>query len=97
MNILKKFARNAKKASATEAELFYDQTTNGISYLDKYEVAQYFLEFKEKASECKFSDCLHINEPKCAIKDSVEEGEINLERYLNYLNILDSIEELKEY
>ena len=34
MNILKKFARNAKKASATEAELFYDQTTNGISYLD---------------------------------------------------------------
>ena len=34
MNILKRFARNANKATATEVELFYDQTTNGISYLD---------------------------------------------------------------
>lgn len=69
----------------------------GISYLDKYEVAQYFIEFKEKARECKFSDCLHINEPKCAIKEAVDKAEIHVERYINYLNILDSLEELKEY
>lgn len=69
----------------------------GIAYFDKYEVAQYFREFKALASQCKFSDCLHIEEPNCAIKNGVNEGVIHPERYINYLNILDSIEEMKEY
>ena len=69
----------------------------GIAYFDKYEVAQYFREFKALASQCKFSDCLHIEEPNCAIKNGVNAGVIHPERYINYLNILDSIEEMKEY
>tara|TARA_B110000037_G_scaffold223196_1_gene303692 strand:- start:15872 stop:16792 length:921 start_codon:yes stop_codon:yes gene_type:complete len=69
----------------------------GIAYFDKYEVAQYFREFKALASQCKFSDCLHIEEPNCAIKNGVSAGVIHPERYINYLNILDSIEEMKEY
>ena len=69
----------------------------GIAHLDKYEVADYFIEFQAKAANCKFSDCLHINEPKCKVKEAVDEGEIHVERYLNYLNILDSLEEQKEY
>ena len=69
----------------------------GIAYFDKYEVAQYFKEFRATAKECKFSDCLHIDEPNCAVKKAINNHEIHPERYLNYLNIIDSIEEMKEY
>lgn len=68
----------------------------GIAYFDKYEVAQYFIEFKELAHKCKFSDCLHINEPNCAIKEAVNIGEISEERFFNYLNIIDSIDAMKK-
>ena len=69
----------------------------GIVNFDKYEVAQYFVEFKALAKKCKFSDCLHIDEPKCAVKEAVNSEKINRERYFNYLNIIDSIEEMKLY
>lgn len=69
----------------------------GVVGFDKYEVSQYFREFKDLAASCKFSDCLHRDEPSCAIKDGVNEGKIHPERYINYLNILDSLEEAKEY
>jgi ribosome biogenesis GTPase len=36
---------------------------------------------------CKFNDCQHLNEPKCAVKDAVEAGEISPERYHNYVNM----------
>ncbi len=69
----------------------------GIVNFDKYEVSQYFIEFNELAKKCKFSDCLHIDEPKCAVKDAVTLEKINRERYFNYLNIIESIEEMKAY
>ena len=69
----------------------------GIPYFDKYEVAQYFIEFKKYAEQCKFSDCLHIEEPSCAVKNAINANEIHTERYINYLNIIDSFEELKLY
>lgn len=65
----------------------------GIAYLDKYELSHYFVEMKALLSHCKFSDCLHIEEPHCAIKKALENQEIHPERYFNYLNILDSLEE----
>lgn len=69
----------------------------GIVYLDKYEIAQYFVEFKEHAVNCKFSNCLHVEEPKCAVKEALNEGLIAPDRYINYLNILTSLDEIKEY
>ena len=36
-------------------------------------------------NECKFNNCVHVNEPQCAVKDAVESGEIHPERYQNYL------------
>lgn len=69
----------------------------GVVGFDKYEVSQYFREFKELATACKFSDCMHRDEPNCAIKNGVNEGVIHPERYINYLNIMDSLEESKEY
>jgi ribosome biogenesis GTPase len=39
-------------------------------------------------TSCKFNNCLHVNEPKCAVKDAVESGDISEERYNSYLGIL---------
>lgn len=49
--------------------------------------------FEEVDYNCKFNDCAHINEPKCAIKEMVAKGEINASRYQNYLRIYSEIKE----
>jgi ribosome biogenesis GTPase len=43
-------------------------------------------------NDCQFNNCLHINEPGCAVKAATEAGDINMERYISYATILDSIE-----
>ncbi len=45
---------------------------------------------------CKFNNCVHFNEPGCAVKEAVNDGIISEGRYLSYLNIRDTIEE-KDY
>lgn len=63
---------------------------NNLSPLD---VAHNFREIFEKSSECRFGgQCLHKNEPKCAVKEAVESGEISPLRYMNDLAILDDVE-----
>jgi len=61
--------------------------------VSKQELSHYFPEMRERLVNCQFNDCLHINEPGCAIKEAVVNGEINEDRYVSYVNILDSIEE----
>ncbi len=61
----------------------------GIMNFELEEIGQYFVEFKALMSNCKFNNCLHIDEPGCAIKKGVEAGAIHEERYQNYLNILE--------
>ncbi|QLE01780.1 ribosome small subunit-dependent GTPase A [Galbibacter sp. BG1] len=65
----------------------------GIVDMDKYEVGNYFPEFFELKSECKFNNCLHVDEPKCAVKDALENDEIAWSRYKSYLQILEGEEE----
>jgi ribosome biogenesis GTPase / thiamine phosphate phosphatase len=59
----------------------------GVVEIDKNEVSHYFPEMRNYLPGCKFNNCLHIDEPKCAIKEKVESGEIAFHRYKNYLNI----------
>jgi ribosome biogenesis GTPase / thiamine phosphate phosphatase len=59
----------------------------GLYDFDKNELPYYFLEIMEYGKNCKFSNCHHIDEPKCAVKTAVEEGKIAESRYANYLNI----------
>ncbi|HRP56091.1 ribosome small subunit-dependent GTPase A [Agriterribacter sp.] len=68
----------------------------GLVDISKQELSHYFPEMRPLISECQFNNCLHINEPGCAVKAAVESGEINVERYVSYYNILDSIND-KEY
>ena len=65
----------------------------GLIEMDKYELGDYFVEFFKLKSDCKFNNCLHVNEPKCAVKLSLEKGEIATSRYKNYLNMLEQDEE----
>ena len=65
----------------------------GLIEMDKYELGDYFVEFFKLKSDCKFNNCLHINEPKCAVKLALENGKIAPSRYKNYLNMLEQDEE----
>ena len=60
---------------------------------EPWELSHYFIEMKELINDCKFNNCLHVEEPQCAVKTAVEEGGISAGRYINYLNILATIEE----
>lgn len=52
-----------------------------------------FPEYRERADQCRFRGCLHQNEPGCAVKEAVEEGQIHPDRYQNYLQFLSEIKE----
>ena len=59
-----------------------------LDNLSEVEIMSGFKEFNALSGECRFRDCKHINEPNCAVKDAIEKGEINTNRYQSYLNIL---------
>ena len=60
----------------------------GMIAFSPQELGDYFIEFFERKSQCKFNDCLHIDEPKCAVKLAVESGDIASSRYKSYTQIL---------
>lgn len=64
----------------------------GLVEMKKEEIGHYFPEIRERMNGCKFNNCIHVNEPKCAIIAAVESGEISAERYSSYLGILDGEE-----
>ncbi|MEN8188045.1 MAG: ribosome small subunit-dependent GTPase A [Bacteroidota bacterium] len=65
----------------------------GVVDFEKNEIGDFFPEFFALKSECKFNNCLHVNEPKCAVKDALENGEIAWSRYRSYLQLLEGDEE----
>jgi ribosome biogenesis GTPase / thiamine phosphate phosphatase len=67
----------------------------GLVGISKQELSHYFPEMRQLISNCQFNNCMHINEPGCAVKDAVNAGTIHVDRYVSYCSILDSIEERK--
>lgn len=63
-----------------------------FNHLEKMDVAHNFKEFFEGSTDCKFNDCLHVDEPRCRILEAVKNEEIPFRRYANYLHILEDIE-----
>ena len=61
----------------------------GMIDFNKEELGDYFREFFAIKDQCKFNNCLHLDEPKCAIKAAVESGEIAPSRYKSYLQMLE--------
>ena len=60
----------------------------GLVELQPSEIGNYFPEFFALKTACKFHNCIHKNEPNCAVKIDLEKGEIAESRYKNYLNML---------
>ncbi len=63
----------------------------GLVDISKQELAHYFPEMRAVMNDCQFNNCMHLEEPGCAVKAGVNNGTIHEERYLSYLNILDTI------
>lgn len=65
----------------------------GMVEIDKHELTDYFPEFFALKEDCKFNNCLHTDEPHCAVKEALENDEIAWSRYKSYLQILEGDEE----
>lgn len=65
----------------------------GIVDLEKEHIAHYFPEMRSRLNECKFNNCLHLNEPNCAIKQAVEDEEIAQSRYATYYGLMNEDQE----
>ena len=65
----------------------------GIVDMEPGEISGYFPEFFKLKDQCKFNNCLHKDEPKCAIKEALEKDEISYSRYNSYLKILEGDDE----
>lgn len=84
-------------AIATDPESYIIDTPGikgfGVVDFEDNEVGDFFREFFAVKHRCKFNNCLHVNEPKCAVKQAIEKGEIAESRYRSYLQILAGEEE----
>ena len=65
----------------------------GIVDMDREEIGDYFPEFFELKQDCKFNNCLHKEEPKCAVKAALDKDEVSYSRYRSYLQILEGDDE----
>ncbi|GGI55780.1 ribosome small subunit-dependent GTPase A [Winogradskyella haliclonae] len=65
----------------------------GVVDMEKEEIGDYFPEFFALKQDCKFNNCLHLKEPKCAVKEALENDEISYSRYRSYLQILEGEDE----
>ena len=61
----------------------------GVVDMERNEIYHFFREIFVKSKECRFNNCLHLDEPGCAVRSAVEMGEIAFLRYKSYLNIMD--------
>lgn len=65
----------------------------GVVDMDKYEIGDYFPEFFRLKINCKFNNCLHLDEPKCAVKAALDKDEVSWSRYRSYVQIVTGEED----
>lgn len=77
---------------STEPESYIIDTPGikgfGVVDFEQNEIGDYFREFFAVKHQCKFNNCLHVNEPKCAVKEALSNNKIAPSRYKNYLQLL---------
>jgi ribosome biogenesis GTPase len=61
----------------------------GVVDMEKNEIYHFFREIFRVSGDCRFYNCLHLDEPGCAVRKAVEKGEIDFIRYRSYLNIME--------
>lgn len=66
----------------------------GLVDMEEQELSHYFPEMRNLLQDCQFNNCMHLEEPGCAIKAAVIAGDIAAERYASYVTMLDTLEDL---
>ncbi|WIF94589.1 ribosome small subunit-dependent GTPase A [Caminicella sporogenes] len=66
-------------------------TSLNIDFIESEKIAECFPEFRKYLDECKFTDCMHINEPDCKVKEALDNGFISKQRYENYVSFVKQI------
>ncbi len=69
----------------------------GLVNMEKEEISSYFPEMRALKNQCKFNNCLHLSEPKCAVIEAVNHGKIAQSRYNSYIGIINGEELETEY
>lgn len=64
----------------------------GIVDLEPHDIGNFFPEFFAVKQDCKFHNCLHLEEPKCAVKQGVEDETLSISRYRSYVQMLQDEE-----
>lgn len=65
----------------------------GVVEMEREEIGDYFPEFFALKSECRFHNCLHLQEPHCAVKQALEDNEVSWSRYKSYLQLMEGEDE----
>lgn len=68
-----------------------------IYNFEKEDLKHYFPEFEKYFGTCRFSGCIHINEPGCSVKEALEQGDISKSRYENYVLMYNELKNTKKY
>ncbi len=63
----------------------------GIIDLERNQISHFFPEMKEVLAGCKFSNCVHKEEPQCKVQEALNQGIIDVNRYINYLGIIEEL------
>lgn len=71
-------------------------STFSIEEIESNDLANYFVEFKDKIAKCEFVGCTHIKEKNCGIKQAIQRGEIALDRYERFSKIYQQLKEREE-
>lgn len=61
----------------------------GLIQYSQQEIRDYFPEIRKYNNQCKYDNCLHLNEPHCKVTEAVQNGDISLSRFANYLEIIN--------
>ena len=61
----------------------------GLIEMEREEIGHYFPEMRELLNKCRFHNCLHLNEPNCAVIEAVTNGEIAESRYTSYMSMME--------
>ncbi|MDD3266233.1 MAG: ribosome small subunit-dependent GTPase A [Burkholderiales bacterium] len=99
---------NSGTHTTTNASLYHINETSdlidcpglqefGLFHLDVSDTAHYFPEMRELIGKCKFNNCIHVNEPQCAIIDAVNNKIIDKRRYLFYTHLINRLQQKKHY
>ena len=71
-------------------------STFSIEEIESKNLANYFIEFKDKISDCEFVGCTHIKEENCGIKKAVKSGKIDQSRYERFCKIYEQLKQKEE-